>query len=211
MGKNLKEQADRILQERLNSGNYTKRDQHLAQFIAVWKPLTDHVQELANTHFPADKRVRTEFFVDEVLNLRLKFIIQTDKAAEDPSYAEYKDDVRWWQTSTLDFIRTPSIALVSALSSPGNAFRKLTSIFRSKNGTPGNDAFAVTLLDIGERDQKLCSISIHPDKMEAAKDLLEYWLAKNMAFQFDRDAINPVSAHEIIIKNTVSGPDSRPK
>ncbi|MBI2235012.1 MAG: hypothetical protein HYU57_08555 [Micavibrio aeruginosavorus] len=188
--------------DRRNENGYTRRDIHLARFMAAWKPLTDHIQALADRHLPADKRLRIEFGVNETLELNLKFVLETDKAAEDPSYERYPDS-RWWGVSTLYFFNSNQGIVADSIL----GLRRLSDLFKRNNE---NGRFALNLVDIGEPDPKLKGIVIHPGRVEPACDLLEYWLAKQIAFQFNPAMVNPKSGLEITIKRRDSDPENGP-
>lgn len=198
----FEERIKAIREDRRNENGYSNRDVHLARFMAAWKPLTQHIQDLADRHLPADKRLRVEFNVNEVMKLDLKFILETDKAAEDPSYAKYPD-ARWSRVTSLHFYNSNQGFVADSIF----GLRRLSGLFKGKSE---NSRFALHLVDIGEPDPKLKSIVIHPDQAEAACDLLEYWLAKQIAFQFDQGRVNPQSSLEITIKRRDSDPGNGP-
>lgn len=200
--KDFEQRIKAIRDDRRNENGYSRRDIHLARFMTAWKPLTEHIQALADRHLPADKRLRIEFGVNEVLSLNLKFILETDKAAEDPTYEKYPDS-RWRGVSTLHFYNSNQGFVADSIF----GLRRLSDLFKGKSE---NSRFALHLVDIGEPDPKLKGIVIHPGRVAAACDLLEYWLAKQIAFQFNPEMVNPKSGLEITIKRRDSDPRNGP-
>lgn len=200
--KDFEERIKAIRDDRRNENGYSRRDIHLARFMAAWKPLTEHIQALADRHLPADKRLRIEFGVNETLKLDLKFVLETDKAAQDPFYERYPDS-RWQRVSNLHFYNSNQGIVTDSIF----GLRRLSDLFTRNNE---NSRFALHLVDIGEPDPKLKSIVIRPDRVAAACDLLEYWLAKQIAFQFNPEMVNPKSGLEITIKRRDSDPGNGP-
>ena len=183
---------DAIKTERAESGNFTQRDICLSRFESIWKPLIDHVQNLADRHLPADKRLRVVFEVDENIRVYLKFILEHDLNAG-----------RWGELQSLQFYKSTAHGPILNLLT---GRLKLRDVF-SRNAL--ND-YALAGLEFGEKDERLKHAALHPARMDQAKDLIEYWLARQMAFEFDRDRINPRSTLQITIKRTDSGPERQP-
>jgi len=186
------------------SANFSQRDICLSRFEAAWKPLIDHVQHLADRHLPADKRLRIVFDVKEDLAVDLKFVIDHDLNADPKNAAfQFPEHDRWRELQNLHFYKSAQ---------PGALFNLLTGRLTLRDIFSRNalNDFALTSMEIAEKDVRLKNANLHPDRMDQAKDLLEYWLAKQMAFEFDRDRLNPRTTLQVTMKRADSGPESRP-
>lgn len=198
------DRIEAIKTERAHSGNFSQRDICLSRFEIAWKPLITHVQNLADKHLPRDKRLRVTFEVREDLAVNLKFIIDHDMNAESKNAAfQFPEKSRWRELQTLHFYKSAR---------PGALFNILSGrlTLRDVFSRNAQNDFALVSLDIAEKDARLKNATLHPARMEQAKDLIEYWLAKQMAFEFDQDRLNPRSGLQVTINRTDSGPHSRP-
>ncbi|MGZ9097356.1 MAG: hypothetical protein ACXW30_03555 [Micavibrio sp.] len=189
---------------RADSGNFSQRDICLSRFEAVWKPLIDHVQNLADRHLPTDKRLRVVFEVNENMRVDLKFFVDHDlNANQQDSRFQWNEKDRWREMQSLKFYKSAAHGPILNLLT---GRLKLRDIF-SRNAL--ND-YALTGLELWEKDTRLKHATLHPARMDQAKDLIEYWLARQMAFDFDRDRLNPRSILQVTIKHMDSGPESHP-
>lgn len=193
------DQIKNIRQARLKEQSYLKRDAVLLKFQAAWQPLINHMQSLAEQHLPGDKRLYMAFEVKEDFQVDLNISVDTDRNVE---YRDrpLQENNRWSRGPVLQFYKRSDSVLLALASGRLN----LRDIFLSSAG----NSCALVYVDIGERDPKLKNAALHPDRMDQAKALMEYWLAKQIALDFDSDRLDPRSTLEITMKMTNSGPKS---
>lgn len=204
MDQDLREIAARLRADQVNSGNYDQREVCLREFTNAWKPLADHAQDLADRYFPAGCRLRIEFKVDEKMNLDMAMNIELDL---DPgeSTALYREnpDLRWKNLAHMSFYRRDysegSIKRAEQRQWPKPLARRLRDLFPGAP-PPADYRFALQILDLQAKDPRLADAVLIPSRMDDARGLVTYWLAKNLAFEFDNEAMHPVSVHQITIK-----------
>lgn len=173
-------------ESRLQGSNYQKRDVLLSRLQTAWAPLITHIQSLAADRLPDDRRLRMELIVKEDLGITLNVIME-----EAREYSGVKDSERYWLPSDqISFYRAANNSATLALVS---GRLKLSDLFFARAGNP----YALSCIDIGMTDEKLKNSRLHPDHMDDAKGLLEYWLAKQISLNFDPERLNPTATLEI--------------
>lgn len=184
-----------LRRRRLEDSNYEKRDILLSRFHKVWQPLTEHIQSLAAAHLPEGHRLHLKFTVKEDFAVALQFSMEQAFQHDPRENAE----PYWGKTDTLAFYKPAGDSTTLALLS--NRLT-LSDLFLARAGNP----YALTCSNFGITDKKLQASHIHPDRMDKAKALLEYWLAKQISLDFDPERLQPVSSLEITMTRKAPSP-----
>lgn len=176
-----------IRQDCIDATAERQRLERLSYFQAVWTPLIDHVQALADRYVPDDVRLRAVFEIDSRNTLNLTLIIE-ERAPLHGHIAESG----WNRVGDLHFYRKDHGLLTDMIL--GTV--RLKDIFSRDPAA----RFSLACLSSSDRDPVMEKTLIYPDRMNEAKAVLEYWLARHIALHFNPEQLNPAAQSEMTVR-----------
>lgn len=184
---NFENRIKQIRQDCIDATTERQRLERLARFQSIWLPLVEHVQSLADSYVPDTVRLRAVFEIDsrDVLNLTL--IIEE----RDPLQGHISES-RWHPVGDLHFYRKDHGLLTDMIL--GTV--RLKDIFSRDPAA----RFSLACLSSSDRDPVMEKTVIYPDRMNEAKAILEYWLARHIALHFDPEQLKPTTRSEMTIR-----------